>query len=112
MDWRLIAFILFVLLFLAIPRFVKAPTTSGRTAWARMTRCKSACIANLKQIDGATQQWALEKKQAGNSPVTASDVLAFLKGNVLPACPADGTYSLSTVSGAPTCSAKEPGHSL
>ena len=39
---------------IAIPNFVKA----------RATAQKNSCIANLKQIDGAVQQWALENKKA------------------------------------------------
>ena len=38
---------------IAIPNFVKARTTAQ----------KNACVANLKQIDGAVQQWALEQKK-------------------------------------------------
>ena len=36
---------------IAIPNFVKARSTSQM----------NACINNLRQIDGAKQQWALEK---------------------------------------------------
>src|SRR5437870_11102819 len=39
---------------IAIPNFIKARTTSQM----------NACINNLRQIDGAEQQWALETKQA------------------------------------------------
>ena len=39
---------------IAIPNFVRARTQSQ----------KNACINNLRQIDGAMQQWALENKQA------------------------------------------------
>ena len=38
---------------IAIPNFVRARTTSQ----------KNACINNLRQIDCAIQQWALENKQ-------------------------------------------------
>src|SRR6201996_8730726 len=38
---------------IAIPNFVKARTTSQA----------NACVNNLRQIDGAKQQWALENKQ-------------------------------------------------
>jgi len=62
------------------------------------------CIANLKQIDGAVQQWALEHKKSPTDTVTTTDVLEYLKGSVIPACPADGTYSVMTVYDAPTCS--------
>ena len=36
---------------------------------ARTTAQKNACIANLKQIDGAVQQWALENKKSGTATV-------------------------------------------
>src|SRR5438552_12180523 len=64
---------------IAIPNFVKARTTSQ----------KNACINNLRQIDGAIQQFALENKKAASDPVTETDVLPYLKNNV--SCPAGGT---------------------
>ncbi|NBR86453.1 MAG: prepilin-type N-terminal cleavage/methylation domain-containing protein [Verrucomicrobia bacterium] len=93
---------------IAIPNFVKA----------RATAQKNACIANLKQIDGAVQQWALEnKKQATDTyALTDTTLLAYLKGSVLPGggtCPGGGSYSAgSTVSGTPTCSLSGSGHTL
>ena len=41
---------------IAIPNLVKARTTSQ----------KNACIKNLQQIEGAKEQWALEKKKSGS----------------------------------------------
>ena len=44
---------------IAIPNFVKA----------RETAQKNACINNLRQIDGAKEQWALEnKKTSADTP--------------------------------------------
>jgi prepilin-type N-terminal cleavage/methylation domain-containing protein len=84
---------------IAVPNFVKARTTAQ----------KNACINNLRQIDGAVQQWALEKKMAAdaavdNDPVTG--ILAYLKNSVV--CPAGGStfadsYQTTTVSEVPTC---------
>ena len=86
---------------IAIPNFVRARTT------AQM----NACINNLRQIDGAIQQWALETKQASTAPVTAADVSGYLKAP--PTCPAysgagglpgfTASYGLTTVSNPPTC---------
>ena len=87
---------------IAIPNFVKARTTAQ----------KNACVANLKQIDGAVQQWALEQKKTSTDNVTTTDVLDYLKGSVLPACPANGTYATTTVSSTPTCTQSAIGHSL
>jgi competence protein ComGC len=88
---------------IAIPNFTKA----------RSTAQKNACIANLKQIDGATQQWALENKKVAASTYSLSDpqVLGYLRGNQLPVCPAGGTYAAGrNVADSPRCSI--PGHSL
>ena len=53
---------------IAIPNFIKARTTSQ----------KNACINNLRQIDGAKQQWALENgKQASDTPSDA-EVMPYL----------------------------------
>jgi prepilin-type N-terminal cleavage/methylation domain-containing protein len=81
---------------IAIPNFVRARTQSQ----------KNACINNLRQIDGATQTWALETKQAANAAVTFSDIVSYLKNEVT--CPAGGTafsdsYTLSTVTNKPVC---------
>ena len=90
---------------IAIPNFVKA----------RATAQKNACIANLKQIDGAVQQWALENKKVATDTyaVTDATLLAYMKGSVLPSCPGGGSYSAgATVSAAPVCSQSGIGHTL
>lgn len=72
---------------------------------------KHVCIANLKQIDGAVQQRALETRKRYDSPVEWPGVLPYFKGSVLPVCPSGGVYSkAAAVAGAPTCSI--PGHTL
>jgi prepilin-type N-terminal cleavage/methylation domain-containing protein len=89
---------------IAIPNFVRARTTSQT----------NACINNLRQIDGAVQQYALENKLNSGSTYTLSAIKPYIKlttaGN-LPACPAGGTYSPgSTVTNPPTCDVT--GHAL
>ena len=86
---------------IAIPNFIKAREASQ----------KNACIANLKQIDGAKQTWALEEKKVSTSLPTA----AMLYGATLyirdtPSCPAGGTYDILTVSDKPDCTVD--GHTL
>ena len=70
----------------------------------------NACISNLRQIDGAKQQWALENRKAGSALMTQADLLPYFKGNVMPACPAGGVYSLNPVSVPPICNI--PGHTI
>jgi prepilin-type N-terminal cleavage/methylation domain-containing protein len=83
---------------IAIPNFVRARTTSQM----------NACINNLRQIDGAKQQWALENHQPSTAAAPASTVIAPYLGRgtagSFPTCPAQGTYTIGAVSVAPTCS--------
>jgi chromosome segregation ATPase len=61
------------------------------------------CINNLRQIEAAKDQWALQNgKPPGSVPSTA-DILPFLNGK-LPACPNGGTYLLNAVGKPATCS--------
>ncbi len=81
---------------IAIPNFVKARTTSQ----------KNACINNLRQLDGAVQQFALEQKKAASDAVTLDDCTPYLKNSVV--CPAGGvaiadSYDVTTCQEQPTC---------
>jgi hypothetical protein len=93
-------FLIPMMLAIAIPNFVKA----------RDVAMENACINNLRMIDAAKQQWALQNsKNAGDVP-TAADLKPFLKTGAFPICPSGGTYTIGAVSNAPTCSI--PGHKL
>ena len=78
---------------IAIPNFVRARNKSQA----------NTCINNLRQLDAAKQQWALENKQSDTSVPTASDVQVYLKNNLFPHCPSQGTYSLNAANTDPTC---------
>lgn len=72
---------------------------------------RNSCIANLKQIDGATQQWALETRKLAKDPVDWKGIQAYLLRGVLPVCPGGGVYQPGVnVSASPSCSV--PGHKL
>jgi prepilin-type N-terminal cleavage/methylation domain-containing protein len=83
---------------IAIPNFVKARATSQA----------NACINNLRQIDAAANQFALEqKKKTGDAISFPSDLTPYIKLNSassLPPCPAGGTYADASVGAQPTCS--------
>src|SRR5678815_1257127 len=73
---------------IAIPNFVKARTASQ----------KNACIANLKQMDGAKASWALEQKKNNADTPDDTDLFgATVYIREKPPCPANGTYTLGTV---------------
>jgi prepilin-type N-terminal cleavage/methylation domain-containing protein len=88
---------------IAIPNFVKARTASQ----------KNACIANLKQIDGAKATWALEnRKDATATPVDTVlfGPTAYIRDT--PSCPGAGSYTLNSVDTKPVCSSATEGHVL
>jgi len=80
---------------IAIPNFVKARTVSQ----------KNACIANLKQIQGAKATWALENKKVDtDTPVDADLFGAAAYIRTKPECPGGGAYTLNNVATDPSCS--------
>jgi hypothetical protein len=70
------------------------------------------CFANLRQIDGAKQQWALENRKLGADIPAASDITPYLKNGILRECPIGGSYTLNAVSADPTCTKAAFGHTL
>jgi prepilin-type N-terminal cleavage/methylation domain-containing protein len=90
---------------IAIPNFVRA----------RESAQTNTCINNLRQIDGAKQQWALETRQQGTATMTSTEIGPYLgragtASNLV--CPSGGTTanwgnsygsSLGTVSVSPQC---------
>jgi prepilin-type N-terminal cleavage/methylation domain-containing protein len=86
---------------IAIPNFVKARATSQA----------NACINNMRQIDAAENEWALEmgKTTGATAPSLTSDLTPYIKLNSaskIPPCPAGGTYTTAAVGTVPdvTCS--------
>jgi len=81
-----------------IPNFIRA----------RYETAANACINNLRQIDSAAQQFALEKaKKTGDAINYPDDLTPYIKldskGNP-PKCPAGGTYTIVRVGEDPKCS--------
>ena len=70
----------------------------------------AVCINNLRQIEGAKQQWALEKQKPSGALLIPADLAPYLKINALPTCPAGGVYTINPVGFAPLCNI--PGHAL
>jgi prepilin-type N-terminal cleavage/methylation domain-containing protein len=84
---------------IAIPNFVKARKSAQR----------NACINNLRQIDGAKEQWALEAKKTTGDAVVGTDIFGADKYiRTEPKCPTDdGTYNILVVGTKPTCGGKD-----
>ena len=64
----------------------------------------NACMNNLRVIEGAKDQWALEHKKRTGAVVNADELADYCKDNVVPTCPAGGTYALNQIGETPSCS--------
>ncbi len=83
----------------AIPNFVRA----------RERAQTNACIANLKQVDGAKTLWALDTgATSGDACVMSNLVTSYIKST--PSCPAGGTYTVGNIGTEPACTVS--GHVL
>jgi general secretion pathway protein G len=81
---------------IAIPNYVRA--RAGSQA--------NACINNLRELDSATQQFAIEQYKHVSDPVTFPDDLTpYIKLNSagsIPPCPAGGSYTVNPVGANPS----------
>jgi hypothetical protein len=85
----------------------QADAKTGSRATDASTAAKDECINNLRFIDGAKQQWALEMGKRATDTPSWSDIQAYfgpsLKG-ATPKCPSGGTYTIGNVRAKPECS--------
>ncbi|MBU6410569.1 MAG: type II secretion system GspH family protein [Verrucomicrobia bacterium] len=83
---------------IAIPNFIRA----------RAKAQQNACINNLRQIDGAIDEWALENGQSTGDPVasvaTVSNYIKLNASGDVPSCPAGGSYTVNAVGSTPQVS--------
>jgi prepilin-type N-terminal cleavage/methylation domain-containing protein len=86
---------------IAIPNFIKARETAQR----------NACIANLKQIQGAMQVWAIDTGASATSAVAMENLVP----NYLKRVPLEGATNYNcpaTISDTPLCPTGGVGHTI
>lgn len=88
-EIMIVVAIIAILAAIAIPNFVKSRTESQ----------KNACIANLKQIQGAKEQSLLAGTGLTDAVLFGSQ--GYIKTK--PTCPAGGTYTTGEADADPTC---------
>jgi prepilin-type N-terminal cleavage/methylation domain-containing protein len=101
-EIMIVVLIIAILLAIAIPNFLRARETS---------RAKS-CQANLRQMETAKEQWAMDTKAKTTDTSGAADLVdEYMKGtaDTLPECPSSGTYTLGAMTARPTCSIGDNG---
>jgi prepilin-type N-terminal cleavage/methylation domain-containing protein len=99
-----------VLCVIAVPRFVHA----------RVESQMNVCISNLREIDGAKRQWAIENKAAATTTPGITDLQPYIgRGTgVLPTCPATSntnfasSYTIGSLQVSPVCSVVSSTHIL
>src|SRR5690242_16782765 len=94
-EIMIVVLIIGILLAIAVPNFVLA-RKAART---------KACVSNLKQIQSAKEQWAMDNRQAGSAAVAMTDITGTGKYIVTePKCPSNNAaYTPGTVDTNPTC---------
>ena len=99
-EIMIVVLIIGILLAIAIPNFVQARESS---------RAK-ACVANLKQLDSAKQQYMMDKNASTFTSVTGTNASTDLYGGLVtqyirsaPLCPAGGTYATGDGTTSPSC---------
>ena len=94
-EIMIVVLIIGILLAIAVPNFIRARETS-RT---------KACLANLKQIDSAKEQYAMDNRLNNGDAIPAGALWAansYIKS--IPVCPSGGTYTVDVVGTNPSCS--------
>lgn len=105
-ELMIVLAVIAIILSIAIPNYAKS----------RLESQKNTCIANLRQINSAVDQWVMENKiQTGTVPSDLDDegIYSYLKGS-RPRCPGAGVYTIHAVGSAEqvTCSLSGKGHVL
>jgi hypothetical protein len=99
---------------IAIPNFIRAQSAAqpGNNPRVGGRGQASLCINNLRLIDSAKQQWALENNKKSTDTPTMEDLKPYLAGpnGNFPKCPDGGEYILGSVGEMPRCTI--PGHVL
>jgi prepilin-type N-terminal cleavage/methylation domain-containing protein len=96
---------------IAIPNFVHARATSQQ----------NACINNLRQIDGAKQEWGMDHRVPGTAKPGIAELQPYLGRGAtgsMPTCPLDSrgvfdvSYNVGTLQVAPICKISSTNHVL
>ena len=103
-EIMIVVLIIGILLAIAVPNFIKARETS---------RAKS-CVANLKQVESAKEQWAMDTKAAPTATPVDADLYGATKYlKTTPSCPGGGTYTIGDMGTRPSCDRPtSEGHTL
>jgi hypothetical protein len=71
---------------------------------SRGTSPLNACRNNLRCIDNAKEQFAVQHNSTNGTVITEADITQFMKGFKMPICPENGQYRINAYGVSPSCS--------
>ena len=102
-EIMIVVMIIGLLAAIAIPGFANA----------RRTAQKNACIENLRQLNGAVQQYLMQQTTTNMPPTIQPFLNVYFQNQAPTNGPAGGTYNLpATGDETPTCTQVTEGHIL
>lgn len=101
-EVMIVVAIIALLVVIALPNFIKSRNSA---------RVK-ACMRNLRVMDGAKAQWALDARKSTTAAPLDADVAPYLQDGRIPECPASGTYRMRSLTKYPACTLAAQGHTL
>ncbi len=110
-EIMIVVLIIGILLAIAVPNFIKA----------RESAREKSCIANLRQIEAAGEQYLMDNKLPSSAPLNLYDLIgtgsgAYIKAGSQPLCPSSGGLLYPNWTGMmrPSCPVEgtNPGHKL
>jgi prepilin-type N-terminal cleavage/methylation domain-containing protein len=94
-EMMVVMLIVAVLLSIAVPSFIRSRESSNT----------QMCVANLKRIDAAKEQWAMDNRAEVGTTITGG-MPTLMSGYIreAPECEGGGSYTLNVTGTYPTCS--------
>ena len=97
LEIMIVVLVIGVLLAVAVPNFLTSRARSRQRT----------CVSNLRQLNSAKEQFAMENNLGNGDLVTSADLApTYIK--VYPYCPEGGVYTLGPIGDFPACSYQVP----
>ena len=93
-EIMIVVLIIGIIVSIAVPNFIQA----------RHSARQSSCINNMKEIESAKEQWAMDQKKSNGDIADFTDLVGatlYLKST--PSCPSAGNYTVNPIGSVPQC---------
>ena len=96
----MVVFIIGLLIAVLVPNFIRA----------RATTFTNKCVNNLRLIQAAKENYALENPISYSTVPTVDDIRIYMKNGEMPSEPTGSTYSIKAINTGATCDSGLAGH--